>query len=51
VGFDIKALENAVITCILTVFALGHGTDSLYNIDSSWVLDDSRSGLRHRIAL
>ena len=29
----------------------GFNTNSLYDIDSSWVLDDSRCGVRHRLAL
>jgi len=44
VEFDFKALEDAVITCILTVLAVERGTDSLYDIDGSWVLADSRCG-------
>jgi hypothetical protein len=64
VEFDFKALEDAVITCILTVLAVEWGTgsplrhrqllgppriavwgfdiDSLYDIDSCWVLPESR---------
>jgi len=47
VEFDVDALENAVITSILTVLAVGRGTDSLYDIDRSDVLADSGGGVRH----
>jgi len=46
VELNVDALDDMVINCILTVPAVEHGADSLYNIDSSWVLDDSRCGIR-----
>jgi len=51
VELDVDALHDTVIDYILTVLAVGRGTDSLYDIDSCWVLDDSRCGVRHRLAL
>ena len=46
VGREVDALDDMVINCILTVPAIERGADSLYDIDSSWVLDGSRYGIR-----
>jgi len=43
----VDALDDMVSNCIFTLPAVDHGADSLCDIDSSWVLDDSRCGIRN----